>query len=71
MLDNMKKKLLQEKLMKVTPIRLNENLDIEIASVAKAVGESKQTVIRLAIKEGLRIVERKLAPQKNNSKKGA
>lgn len=66
----MKKKLLQEKLMKVTPIRLNENLDIEIASVAKAVGESKQTVIRLAIKEGLRIVERKLAPQKNNSKKG-
>lgn len=67
----MKKKLLQEKLMKVTPIRLNENLDIEIASVAKAVGESKQTVIRLAIKEGLRIVERKLAPQKNNSKKGA
>lgn len=67
----MKKKLLQEKLMKVTPIRLNENLDIEIATVAKAVGESKQTVIRLAIKEGLRIVERKLAPQKNNSKKGA
>lgn len=59
----MKKNLLQGKLMKVTPIRLNENLDEEIAAVAKAVGESKQTVIRLAIKEGLRSVLAKFVRQ--------
>ena len=59
----MKKNLLQGKLMKVTPIRLNENLDEEIAAVAKAVGESKQTVIRLAIKEGLRSVLAKFGRQ--------
>lgn len=62
----MKKNLLQGKLMKVTPIRLNENLDEEIAAVAKAVGESKQTVIRLAIKEGLRSVLAKFGRQSDS-----
>ena len=56
--------------MKIQTIRISEEMEKEITTVAKAVGESKQTVIRLAIKEGLRIVERKLAPKKNNSKKG-
>ena len=59
----MKKNLLHGKLMKVVPIRLNENLDNEIAEVAEAVGESKQTVIRLAIKEGLRSVLAKFGEQ--------
>ena len=59
------------KLMIRQTICISEEMETQIATVAKAVGESKQTVIRLAIKEGLRIVERKLAPQKNNSKKGA
>lgn len=58
------------KLMIRQTICISEEMEKEIATVAKAVGESKQTVIRLAIKEGLRIVERKLAPKKNNSKKG-
>lgn len=49
--------------MKVVPIRLNENLDNEITEVAEAVGESKQTVIRLAIKEGLRSVLAKFGEQ--------
>lgn len=62
----MKKNRLQGKLMKVTPIRLNENLDEEIAAVAKAVGESKQTVIRLAIKEGLRSVLAKFDRQSDS-----
>ena len=57
--------------MKIQTIRISEETEKEIAAVAKAVGESKQTVIRLAIKEGLKIVERKLATKKNNSKKGA
>ena len=50
----MKKKLLQEKLMKVIPVRLNEELEKQITEVSTAVGESKQTVIRLAIKKGLK-----------------
>lgn len=62
----MKKNRLQGKLMKVTPIRLNENLDEEIAAVAKAVGESKQTVIRLVIKEGLRSVLAKFDRQSDS-----
>lgn len=35
-------------------------MESEISRLAEELGESKQTVIRLAIKEGLGIVERKL-----------
>lgn len=48
------------KLMIVQNIRISEETEKRIAEVSQAIGESKQTVIRLAIKEGLGIVERKL-----------
>ena len=50
------KTITKMKLMIIKTIRISEEMEKEIAAVAKAVGESKQTVIRLAIKEGLRSV---------------
>ena len=65
----MKKKLLQGKLMKITPIRLSEELDLSISKLAQEIGESKQTVIRLAIKEGLNAVRNKLAGEQKGEGK--
>lgn len=48
------------KLMITQTIRITEAMESEISRLAEELGESKQTVIRLAIKEGLGIVERKL-----------
>lgn len=49
------------KLMITQTIRISEELEAEIKRVAQEIGESKQTVIRLAIKEGLNAVRNKLA----------
>lgn len=68
-LDNMKKNLLQNKLMKVIPIRISENLEAELSKLAKEIGESKQTAIRLAIREGVEGVRRKFSqPQRRKAK---
>ena len=48
----MKKNLLQNKLMKVIPIRISEDLEAELSKLAKEIGESKQTAIRLTLREG-------------------
>lgn len=64
----MKKNLLQDKLMIVTPIRMNEELNEAIAKLAKEIGESKQTAIRLAIREGIDVVRRKFLKQSKESK---
>lgn len=60
-LDNMKKNLLQNKLMKVIPIRISEDLEAELSKLAKEIGESKQTAIRLTLREGIEVVRRKFA----------
>lgn len=57
----MKKNLLQNKLMKVIPIRISEDLEAELSKLAKEIGESKQTAIRLALREGIEVVRRKFA----------
>ena len=49
------------KLMIRQTICISEEMEKQIAEVAAAVGESKQTVIRLAIKEGLRSVLAKIS----------
>ena len=48
------------KLMITQTIRISEELEAEIKRVAQEIGESKQTVIRLAIKEGLAVLKSKL-----------
>ena len=63
----MKKNFLQDKLMKIIPIRISEELEAEISRLAKEIGESKQTAIRLAIREGVEAVRRKfLKTEKKN-----
>ena len=47
-------------------ICISEEMEKQIAEVAEAVGESKQTVIRLAIKEGLRSVLAKFGRQSDS-----
>lgn len=54
------------KLMIRQTICISEEMEKQIAEVAKAVGESKQTVIRLAIKEGLRSVLAKFGRQSDS-----
>lgn len=56
------------KLMIIKTIRISEETERQIAETAKAVGESKQTVIRLAIKEGLGAVLEKFGPTPNGLK---
>ena len=52
------------KLMKILTIRLSEELEAEIAKLADEIGESKQTAIRLAIREGIACVRAKLLQNK-------
>lgn len=47
------------KLMIIQTIRITEATERQIALVAREAGESKQTIIRQAIKEGLPIVEQR------------
>ena len=49
------------KLMITQTIRISEEMEKDISKLAQEIGESKQTVIRLAIKEGLNAVRNKLA----------
>ena len=51
------------KLMITQTIRITEAMESELSRLAEELGESKQTVIRLAIKEGLGIVARKFGAQ--------
>ena len=65
----MKKNLLQNKLIKVVPIRISEDLEAELSKLAKEIGESKQTAIRLALREGIEVVRRKFAQPKKGKVK--
>lgn len=49
------------KLMIRQTICISEEMEKDISKLAQEIGESKQTVIRLAIKEGLNAVRTKLA----------
>ena len=49
------------KLMIVQNIRITEAMEAEIARLAEEIGESKQTAIRLALREGIEPVRRKFA----------
>ncbi len=49
------------KLMITQTIRITEELEAEISRLAKEIGESKQTAIRLAIREGVEGVRRKFS----------
>lgn len=51
------------KLMIVQNIRISEDLEAELTKLAKEIGESKQTAIRLALREGIEVVRRKFSPQ--------
>ena len=59
------------KLMIIQTIRITEAMEQQIALVAREAGESKQTIIRQAIKEGLPIVEQRFlsagADEKNKT----
>lgn len=52
------------KLMIRQTICISEEMEKDISKLAQEIGESKQTVIRLAIKEGLNTVRTKLADTK-------
>lgn len=47
------------KLMINQTIRITEELETAISKLAQEIGESKQTVIRLAIREGIEVVRNK------------
>ena len=49
------------KLMIRQTICISEELEAEISRLAKEIGESKQTAIRLAIREGVEGVRRKFS----------
>ena len=57
------------KLMIVQNIRISEELEAEISRLAEEIGESKQTAIRLALREGIEGVRRKFS--KTRSERGA
>lgn len=55
------------KLMIIKTIRITEELESELSQLAEEIGESKQTAIRLALREGIEAVRRKFSqpqPQK-------
>ena len=51
------------KLMISQTIRITEAMEAEIERLAEEIGESKQTAIRLAIREGIEPVRRKFGIQ--------
>lgn len=51
------------KLMISQTIRITEAMEAEIERLAEEIGESKQTAIRLAIREGIELVRRKFGIQ--------
>ena len=51
------------KLMIRQTICISEEMEKDISKLAQEIGESKQTIIRLAIKEGLNAVRTKLADE--------
>lgn len=57
------KMITKMKLMIIKTIRISEDLEAELTKLAKEIGESKQTAIRLALREGIEVVRRKFSPQ--------
>ena len=59
------------KLMIHQTIRISEAMEAEIARLAEDIGESKQTAIRLALREGIEPVRRKFSGQSAAEEKEA
>ena len=55
------------KLMITQTIRISEELEAELSKLAKEIGESKQTAIRLALREGIEGVRRKFITQEKKA----
>lgn len=53
------------KLMIRQTICISEELEAEISKLAEEIGESKQTAIRLALREGIEGVRRKFSKMEN------
>lgn len=53
------------KLMIRQTICISEELETEISKLAEEIGESKQTAIRLALREGIEGVRRKFSKMEN------
>lgn len=58
------------KLMIIQTIRISEELEAEISKLAEEIGESKQTAIRLALREGIEGVRRKFSKMENKGTLG-
>ena len=58
------------KLMITQTIRISEELETEISKLAEEIGESKQTAIRLALREGIEGVRRKFSKMENKGTLG-
>lgn len=58
------------KLMITQTIRISEELEAEISRLAEEIGESKQTAIRLALREGIEGVRRKFSKMENKGTLG-
>lgn len=58
------------KLMITQTIRISEELEAEISKLAEEIGESKQTAIRLALREGIEGVRRKFSKMENKGTLG-
>ncbi len=59
------------KLMIRQTICITEDLEGELSKLAEEIGESKQTAIRLALREGIEVVRRKFTqpqPKKEQAK---
>ena len=56
------------KLMIRQTICITEAMEAELSRLADEIGESKQTAIRLAIREGIELVRRKFGEQPKESK---
>lgn len=58
------------KLMIRQTICISEELEAEISKLAEEIGESKQTAIRLALREGIEGVRRKFSKMENKGTLG-
>ena len=56
------------KLIKNQTVRISETQSAEIAKVAEAMGESKQTVIRLSVWEGLAVLKQKYGEKNHDGR---
>lgn len=56
------------KLMINQTIRITQELETQISKLSKEIGESKQTVIRLAIRDGLEVVRNKFLTEQKGER---